>query len=696
MPKRRRPKRGVGAWKTSSIDSMPYSWPWESSWLLHTAFPDIRRYSSSVSQPQAALVGMLWPRPRVLFRSSPGALRAALPAPRRMIEGNGRKERAEPSASSSNLKESPARALLSPGGRSYSTGSEDWQAGMSLNQRSDQDLQSALTEAITDDMPNDGPGSALRAGSEKLTMPPTAHIAEEHDPHVVARSSTVPPSTSQGEEIEATSPTRTWQPPPIEVPASPSTSAAQSSFMPVSEDGVFIRRPGQVWHPMDQPDYLSKTPPGALTRRYSSFSRASAAASLNGVLSTESSPSRPTAELQGELADNEDTPLTKGLQSIWDRLSKLAISPDADGIVRNTPSSPTDGRTSNEEAATTPTPTSTFFDAMTTLRQTLGFSADETASWTQAQRSELQKTVDHAERAEAASEDRKNKDEDIEVKDGEHGSKTLIRKQDAWETPKLPVCFSHGLFGFDQLTLMPSVTISYWRGIVEVLEANGCEVLVCRVPTAASVPERAAALKQQIEERFPGREVNLVGHSMGGLDCRYLVSQLRPSFKVRSLTTITTPHRGSSFCDYMLDSVIGRERLPKLLSLLKTVNLPGGGRAFENLTTYSMEEFNKRVTDQPGTKYFSWGASFEPSLFNEFRIPHGIIYEKEGPNDGLVSVESAKWGQYMGTLQDVSHLQIVGWRAAGPLTKLAFGSADVFSATNFYLQICEDLAREGY
>jgi triacylglycerol esterase/lipase EstA (alpha/beta hydrolase family) len=46
----------------------------------------------------------------------------------------------------------------------------------------------------------------------------------------------------------------------------------------------------------------------------------------------------------------------------------------------------------------------------------------------------------------------------------------------------------------------------------------------------------------------------------GGLDCRYLISVLKPTkFKVISCTTISTPHRGSSFADYVIDNVIGRE-----------------------------------------------------------------------------------------------------------------------------------------
>ena len=33
----------------------------------------------------------------------------------------------------------------------------------------------------------------------------------------------------------------------------------------------------------------------------------------------------------------------------------------------------------------------------------------------------------------------------------------------------------------------------------------------------------------------------------------------------------------------------------------------------------------------------------------------------EGPNDGLVSVASSRWGSYKGTLVDVSHLDLINW-----------------------------------
>lgn len=50
-----------------------------------------------------------------------------------------------------------------------------------------------------------------------------------------------------------------------------------------------------------------------------------------------------------------------------------------------------------------------------------------------------------------------------------------------------------------------------------------------------------------------------------------------------------------------------------------------------------------------------------PSLLSPFRQSHGVISRDEGPNDGLVSVASAQWGSYKGTLVGVNHLDLINW-----------------------------------
>lgn len=73
------------------------------------------------------------------------------------------------------------------------------------------------------------------------------------------------------------------------------------------------------------------------------------------------------------------------------------------------------------------------------------------------------------------------------------------------------------------------------------------------------------------------------------------------------------------------------------------------------------DEFNPKTPDAKGVRYFSYGATFDPSFWSAFRQPHKIMQKLEGVNDGLVSVESAKWGTYKGTLVNVSHLDLINW-----------------------------------
>ncbi|EKM61294.1 uncharacterized protein PHACADRAFT_84056, partial [Phanerochaete carnosa HHB-10118-sp] len=236
-------------------------------------------------------------------------------------------------------------------------------------------------------------------------------------------------------------------------------------------------------------------------------------------------------------------------------------------------------------------------------------------------------------------------------------------------------------------------------------------VLITRVPATSSPIDRAKVLEEKISSVYAGRSVHLIGmsvatyvnrrvsrfsgHSMGGLDCRYLVTHLKKrKFKILSITTIATPHRGSSFADHFLKTV-GQERMPSVLSLLDLLPNGGGdGKAFEFLTVGNMRKFNEDTSDVPGVKYYSWGATYEPGLIDTWKWSHSVIFEKEGPNDGLVSLKSARWGTYLGTLEDVNHLDLVGWvNTARYKWAQIIGREIKFKPATFYLGIADHLAR---
>lgn len=137
---------------------------------------------------------------------------------------------------------------------------------------------------------------------------------------------------------------------------------------------------------------------------------------------------------------------------------------------------------------------------------------------------------------------------------------------------------------------------------------------------------------------FTRRLVCRVGHSMvsfhssdavgtsdlittqGGLDCRYLTTYLVDrTFSVLSVTTIATPHRGSTFADYFIET-IGQNRLPQVLSLLDLLPNGGGdGKAFGFLTTENMKKFNESTPDVEGVRYFSYGAEYDPGLIDTWK-----------------------------------------------------------------------------
>ncbi|KAM0257177.1 hypothetical protein ACHAQJ_004538 [Trichoderma viride] len=287
-----------------------------------------------------------------------------------------------------------------------------------------------------------------------------------------------------------------------------------------------------------------------------------------------------------------------------------------------------------------------------------------------------------------------------------HDDYAIIREN--YATPKYPIVLAHGLLGFSELrvsALLPP--IEYWHGIKQALVENNCTVITASVPPSGSIEERAAKLAADIMAQSAaslskGQDgqvptVNIIAHSMGGLDARYMISRLQPlNVKIASLVTIATPHRGSPFADYLVERGAGPIHLPRLYGIIRRAGL--GTSAFGQLTTrYMKEEFNPRVLDDQSVRYFSYGAAIEePSLLGAFRLPYGVVGKMEGENDGLVSVESSRWGVYQGTLMGVSHLDLINWsnRAAWTMREW-MGMKRTFNAVAFYLDVADMLAKEG-
>lgn len=221
--------------------------------------------------------------------------------------------------------------------------------------------------------------------------------------------------------------------------------------------------------------------------------------------------------------------------------------------------------------------------------------------------------------------------------------------------PAAPIVLAHGLCGFDRLfgCRRPGIA-EYFPGVRRQLEASGATVLVARVSPTAGITTRAAELRAFIRREVGRQPVHVIGHSMGGLDARHMIAHLGMDAQVKSLTTVGTPHRGSPFADWAL-ARFRRVFLP----LVRRAGLPDA--AFHDLTTAACARFNERTPDVPGVRYFSIAGVVErPWLGAEWAVPSRIVARAEGPNDGVVSVASAGWGEWTAVWPG-DHLNLVNW-----------------------------------
>lgn len=218
----------------------------------------------------------------------------------------------------------------------------------------------------------------------------------------------------------------------------------------------------------------------------------------------------------------------------------------------------------------------------------------------------------------------------------------------------LPVVLVHGLFGFDRIGV-PGARFDYFRGISAHLASLGCTAHAVKLPMMSSVPARAKALVAAIDA-LPHERIDVIAHSLGGLDTRYALAHLGLSSRVRSLVTIGTPHHGSPIADLFHEG-----QLDWLRRLVGVLGLPI--TALEWLSSSALDKFNREVPDVPGVRY----ASVIGGLRNGSPIPvalmasHAWLTRIAGPNDGVVPTASQYWGETLAEIE-ADHFAQIGWR----------------------------------
>lgn len=226
----------------------------------------------------------------------------------------------------------------------------------------------------------------------------------------------------------------------------------------------------------------------------------------------------------------------------------------------------------------------------------------------------------------------------------------------------LPIVLHHGIFGYDRMRFGPWKWCYFGGGIDQEIASRGHPLIVARVSRTGPIAERAAQLKQTVLDQLElmGRSsdrVIILAHSMGGLDARYMIHRLGMASRVAALVTLSTPHRGSSYADYILRNIDKSRRAQQLLRFLG-LDLSG----IRDLTRPSMQRFNEQIPDHPDVTYFSISASRPWYRVPAFLVhSHHIVSRDEGPNDGVVSVASAQWGNHLETWP-ADHMHVVNRR----------------------------------
>jgi len=261
---------------------------------------------------------------------------------------------------------------------------------------------------------------------------------------------------------------------------------------------------------------------------------------------------------------------------------------------------------------------------------------------------------------------------------------------------KYPILLVHGVFFRDFRYL------NYWGRIPKELKRNGAVVYYGQQQSAASVEDSGRELAERIrkilDETGCGK-VNIIAHSKGGLDSRAAIAHAGMAPYVATLTTINTPHRGCIYAEYLLNKVPEAARQKVAAAYNATLKRLGDENpdflaAVTDLTESACLARNETTPDMPGVVYESVMSYCRKARHGKFPLnaTYPVVKHFDGKNDGLVSVDSAKWGTRFTLLEPVGKRGI----SHGDVVDLNRENIPGFDVREFYVNLVADLKKRGY
>jgi triacylglycerol lipase len=269
-------------------------------------------------------------------------------------------------------------------------------------------------------------------------------------------------------------------------------------------------------------------------------------------------------------------------------------------------------------------------------------------------------------------------------------------EQSSYAQTKYPIVLAHGMGGFSHIG-----PVDYFYGIPQDLAKNGASVFVTQVTSFGSSVTRGEQLLGQIQtiEAITGaKKVNIIGHSQGTLDGRY-VAAVAPTL-VASVTGVGGPNTGSPVADLIqgastvvgptvttlvasvvngffsiLDSLSGQAYHQDALAGLKFLTTAGSASfnaAYPAAMPSAANACGQGAASVNGVKYYSWGGTgvlTNPLDISDAALGLTSLAFQLKPNDGLVGQCSSHLGVVIRDNYFMNHLDEVN---------LVFGLVSVF------------------
>lgn len=264
-----------------------------------------------------------------------------------------------------------------------------------------------------------------------------------------------------------------------------------------------------------------------------------------------------------------------------------------------------------------------------------------------------------------------------------------------------PILLVHGMGFRDRRHLC------YWGRIPKILEQNGARVYFGCQDSSGSVEGNALQLKAALNRVLTetgAEKVNIIAHSKGGLEARYLISTMGYGDRVASLTTLSTPHNGSVTVDKLLrfptSAVKAGCKAADLWFRALGDKSPDTYSAVNTFTTEAAKKFNSENPDDPRVYYQSYAFVMDRAASDIFMmIPWAVVNHFEGENDGLLTPKSAEWTNFKGIYRGsgrrgISHCDEVDMRRRG--CKITSGKDSMDDIAEFYLKTVIDLKKMGF